>query len=34
MKSEVMQAAFAEVATLRALRREVTAYEVSGSRKL
>jgi len=34
MKSATMQEAFAEVATLRVLTREVTAYEVSGRRAL
>jgi quinol monooxygenase YgiN len=34
MKSDVMQAAFAEVATLRVLTRDVTAYEVTGRRAL
>ena len=33
-KSAMMQAAFAEVATLRVLTREVTAYEVTDRRAL
>jgi quinol monooxygenase YgiN len=34
MQSKLMQAAFAEVGTLRVLSRDVTAYTVNGSSKL